>query len=27
MAILRRSEKTIGAIIVKPDASDLIDGV
>jgi len=27
MAILRRSEKTIGAIIVKPGASDLIDGV
>jgi dTDP-4-dehydrorhamnose 3,5-epimerase len=27
MAILRRSEKTLGKIIVKPDAIDLIEGV
>src|SRR5260221_5518649 len=27
MAILRRSEKTLGKIIAKPDSSDLIEGV
>ncbi|MGH9743470.1 MAG: dTDP-4-dehydrorhamnose 3,5-epimerase family protein [Candidatus Acidiferrum sp.] len=27
MAILRRSEKTLGKIIAKPDSADLIDGV
>ncbi len=27
MAILRRSEKTLGKIIAKPDSTDLIDGV
>jgi dTDP-4-dehydrorhamnose 3,5-epimerase len=27
MAILRRSEKTLGKIITKPDSADLIDGV
>ena len=27
MAILRRSERTLGKVIAKPDSSDLIDGV